>query len=493
MKPLTRKDVANRVLELESNGKLDKGKSRAEYLEFLQHYESQPHKLASAPFCLQAVATIRQVQIIVIDAHGIEVYDANGSFPTTFPVSEDEKRDDLLEAYKQGSVVIYNDASRAHYERCVPSPEGRLLVKLNGGKYNVGFWAGSVLAVSSDTWHAGASFGADDAEATSWGKYDATTGTYTSPPGFVRLHIQLKESKSDRTPSNLLYERVRSGDQQQRQMKRVDGAKQFDGIKSKDDRAHLLDPLRSPEADLLLAEISAAAHAVSPSSWQPIHNSSNPKDKSRRQVTLPEPMHVNVKTLLKMHVNALQSGRDINNSGALAMLTHIQSALEQDQAKSVLIGSDRGGLQQEFHCDETPFAIIPLLPPQAEPACKASEPACNEQGPDCNKQEPDRNRAPQQRQTARQQRLTATSKSLTAASKSLTAAGQGGEALVAQVQELLMLKAMFPSIQDVQTVAVDVKVDWRRKARKRLASEVAVAVVAKRHKRILDMLQLGGS
>ncbi len=68
-----------------------------------------------------------------------------------------------------------------------------------------------------------------------------------------------------------------------------------------------------------------------------------------------------------------------------------------------------------------------------------------------------------------------------------------GEALVAQVQELLMLKAMFPSIQDVQTVAVDVKVDWRRKARKRLASEVAVEVVAKRHKRTLDMLQLGGS
>ena len=56
-----------------------------------------------------------------------------------------------------------------------------------------------------------------------------------------------------------------------------------------------------------------------------------------------------------------------------------------------------------------------------------------------------------------------------------------------------MLKAMFPSIQDVQSVAVDVKVDWRRKPRKRLASEVAVAVVAKRHKRILDMLQLGGS
>ena len=56
-----------------------------------------------------------------------------------------------------------------------------------------------------------------------------------------------------------------------------------------------------------------------------------------------------------------------------------------------------------------------------------------------------------------------------------------------------MLKAMFPSIQDVQNVAVNVKVDWQRKARKRLASEVAVAVVAKRYKGILDMLQLGDS
>ena len=56
-----------------------------------------------------------------------------------------------------------------------------------------------------------------------------------------------------------------------------------------------------------------------------------------------------------------------------------------------------------------------------------------------------------------------------------------------------MLLLLLSSIQDVQSVAVDVKVDWRRKSRKRLASEVAVEVVAKRHKRTLDMLQLGGS
>lgn len=71
--PMLRVAVKTKVLDLEKTGKLKKRDETGSYEAYLESYVRSSAVLPQTPVCVQAVAALRNVRIVVVDDHGIEV------------------------------------------------------------------------------------------------------------------------------------------------------------------------------------------------------------------------------------------------------------------------------------------------------------------------------------------------------------------------------------------------------------------------------------